>query len=307
MKLTIGYITSRKEPRLEWFMDSLNAQIRAGEGICIIVVDSGFVLSEELAERIHVMSSGSQIAEIHTMAPKPSIWQGQYKITQSDWWAASNARNTAICLCQTEWIAFLDDRCVLMPGWLESVRQAMKHGYGVCGTYEKRTGMTVENGVVKHAGIITGVDGRAGNPSGAVRAPGEWWFGCSTAAPLEWYLNINGYDETCDGLSMEDCIAGHMLQNNGYPLMYDQRMKMVEDRTPEFCGPVMKREDKGVSPHDKSHAMLNMLRYRKAAMHYWNNWDLKAIRKDVLSGKPFPIPEAKMYKDWYDDTVINGI
>lgn len=300
--LTIAYITAREKPQFEWFFDSLALQMKDALPISIIVVDT---LADDRAGWTIPRGSLGRVAiglpnPILHIKPKPTIWQGKHRITKEDWWAASNARNTAICLCQTEWIAFLDDRCVLMPTWLSAIRTAMKYGYAVCGSYEKRTGMTVENGVIKHGGIVIGEDSRIGLDDRAVKAPGQWFFGCTTALPLEWALAVNGYDETCDGLSMEDVIFGLMLQNNQYPIAYDKRMKIVEDRTPEEIGKPMRREDKGVSPNDKSHAMLNMLCGSKRAMH---QWDLSEIRKQVLAGGPFPIPtEPKL--DWYDGQPI---
>jgi hypothetical protein len=300
MALTIAYITSRNEPHFEWFLDSLYRQLK-DDLVKVIIVDGQRQYRPTITPLTH---PGGEV--LHTQ-PKPTIWQGDFRITKTDWWAASNSRNTALCLCETDWIAFLDDRCVLMPGWYSSIKQAMKHGYAVFGSYEKRTGMTVENGVIKHGGIVIGKDSRVGNDKAVVRAPGEWSFGCTLALPAEWMLQVNGYDESCDGSGFEDIFLGLMLQNNGFPMMYDKRMKMVEDRTPEYCGPVMRKEDKGVSPDDKSHAMVNMLRFQKKALHFWNNWDMRAIRSDVQDGKPFPLPEEREYRDWWDNTVINGI
>lgn len=300
--LTIAYITAREKPEFEWFFSSLLMQMKGTLPIAVIVIDtregerSGLTI-----ERGSLGHSAIRFPNplLH-IKPKPTIWQGKHRITKEDWWAASNARNTAICLCKTEWIAFLDDRCVLMPTWLKAIKDAMKYGYAVCGAYEKRHGMTVENGIIKHGGIITGEDTRIGLNTQAVKAPGQWFFGCTTALPLEWALAVNGYDETCDGISMEDVIFGLMLQNNGYPIAYDKRMKIVEDRTPDQLGKPMRREDKGISPDDKSHAMLHMLSQAKRATHQWN---LSEIREKVLKGEPFPIPTGPTH-DWYDGQPI---
>ena len=56
-------------------------------------------------------------------------------------------------------------------------------------------------------------------------------FGCTFALPLEWALQMNGFEEGCDGLSMEDVIFGLMLKNNGFRIDYDPQMRMIEDRT----------------------------------------------------------------------------
>lgn len=290
--LTIAYITAREDPHIEWFLQSLRPQINEDDNLSVLIVDA---LADERGLKTWNTITDADWHFQHTL-PKPTVWQGKFRITKDNWWAASNARNTALLLAETEWIAFLDDRCVLMPGWLAAIRRAMHFGYAVCGTYEKRVNMTVKDGVIVHGGTIIGEDTRVGSDNGVVRAPGEWFFGCTNALPLDWALAVNGYDETCDGLSMEDVIFGLMLQNNGYPICYDRRMKIVEDRTPEQIGKPMRREDKGVSPKDKSHTMLAMLRDLKRAMH---QWDLREIKKSLSEGHEFPIPKEPT-NDWYD-------
>lgn len=291
--LTIAYITARKEPEFHWFFQSLINQKR-GRQHNLIIVDFYCPKFERNGPIIHT-------------EPKPTVWQGKSRKTKADWWAASNARNTAICLCETDWIAMLDDRCVLMPNWLDAVERAMAGNYAVCGPYEKRHNMTVENGVIKNGGIITGEDSRLKyvkdyytdpkhhmtNPYPA--HPG-WWFGCSTATPLEWALNVNGYPEDADGMGSEDYLFGHLLHNNGYPMKYDTEMMIVEDRTPERLGTEMKRTDKGVSPNDKSHAILKRYESQRQSQHPFN---LRTIHNAVLNCQPFPEPTWPV-TDWYD-------
>ena len=286
MNLTIVYITNRDEPRLDWFTASLMLQTHSQPIILVVSPHNR-----------------------HGVFPKPTVWSGPSRLTKQDWWSASNARNTGICLCQTDWIAFVDDRCVLMPGWLDCIRAAMSRPfpYVLCGTYEKRINMTVENGVIINPGTIIGRDSRAEycethyvKPHGMkppFKAPGEWTYGCSIALPLEWALNIGGFEEEhCDGLSGEDYVFGKMLENNGYPVMFEPRMKMVEDRTEGQCGPIAIRRDKGVSPNDKSHAALDKL---KGLKHTLNRFDIRKVRADVLAGKPWPPPSGSD-KDWFD-------
>lgn len=302
--LTIAFITSRAEPRVDWFLSSLLNQLDAKDqsAINILIVDA-----------FHGQRAGLTVENgqwgaialtyplrITTVAPKPTIWQGKHRLTKDDWWAMSSATNTAFCLCKTDWVACVDDRLVLMPGWLRCIQDAMQHGYAVCGSYEKVRDLEVVGGIVKAFTPTDGKDSRVGNPNGPVKAPGEWFFGCNFALPIEWALAVNGCDETCDGLSMQDVIFGLMLQNNGYPICYDRRMKIMEDRTPDKLGPTMIRRDKGVSPDDKSHAMLAMLRNLKQAAHQWN---LREIRERVLAGEPFPIPDGPKF-DWYDSQPI---
>lgn len=301
MELTVVYITSRPEPKIEWFLESLYLQAYHDDSITVVVIDS-------LVPRpLPWMKNLDSRFRYALGRPKPTVWQGAHRLTKADWWAASNARNTGICLCSTDFIAFVDDRCVLTPTWLQSIREAMAGNYTVFGAYEKRHGMTVENGVIKHGGIVQAVDGRETYAMAEWQGQtphacgGEWAFGCTLALPLEWALQVNGYDENCDGLSMEDVIFGMMLQNNGFDLRYDYRMKIIEDRSVEHLGPTMIRKDKGTSPNDKSHALLNSLKGLKSASHPIN---LRQIRADVLAGKPFPAPWGPT-KDWYDEQPVS--
>lgn len=297
MSLTIAYITARKQPRFDWFMESLFSQADPGDVAEVIIVDS-----QRLTRKDWAAWGDPPIARtvngllIRPVPVKPTVWQGPHRLTQADWWAVSAATNTAFCYCRTDWIACLDDRLVLLPGWLDRVKEAMRLGYGVCGTYSKVHHLSMDRGMIKHFTPTDGKDSRVGSDAGAVRAPGEWFFGCNFALPLEWALQVNGCDETCDGLSAQDCIFGLMLQNNGFPLMYDKRMAVVEDRTPEYLGPVMIRRDKGVSPNDKSHALVTMLMGLKRAMH---PFDLRDVRNKVLAGEPFPVPTEPTH-DWFD-------
>lgn len=297
MNLTIAYITSRSFPRFDWFLDSL---ARTGFDGQIIIVD--FYANNRHSPGFEQAPSSPLI--VYHGPPKPTVWQGPHRLTSQDCWAASNARNTAICLCKTEHIAFLDDRCVLMPTWLESVKNAIESNRVVAGTYEKRTGMTVENGVIKHAGIIIGEDARAQytnkywNGQQINKCPGSWLFGCCLALPLEWALEVNGYEELCDGLGMEDIVFGAMLENCQHPIFFDMNMKMVEDRTPDYCSPIMEKTSKekhANDVNDKGHAAIKKFMGLKRS----NSPDLRAIRESVLAMNPFPIPTEPTH-DWFD-------
>ncbi len=288
--LTVAYITSRHEPRVEWFLDSLWHQ-KDGPQCKVIIVDPYRPEGENSSVRV-----------VH---PKPTVWQGPHRLTKVDWWAASNARNTAICLCETEWIAFVDDRSVLQPTWLEAVKAAMEGEYVVCGPYQKvhnlevatRQGTIPEVEYTWDGKKTDGKDSRwqyvedhylqHKHLSNPYDAPGEWTYGCSLALPLEWALRVNGFPETMDGASGEDYIFGLMLKNNGFPIKYDLRMGIIEDRTPGHLGPDIIRRDKGVSPNDRSHWLLNTHRSLTRSPH---QWDLRQLHAMALAGHAFPVP-----------------
>lgn len=281
-------MTARPEPEFKWFVDS----VRRESDCPIMVISDGFV-----SARPH------DYVSFHR--PKPTVWSGPHRLTKENWWSKASALNTAICLCRTDWIMCADDRSVLLPGWFDRVKAAMDGDYAVCGTYEKRHKMRVENGRIIDPGAVTGEDSRVKytklHRSGTIMdCPGEWWYGCLNAMPLESALTVNGYDESCDGIGMEDIIFGMHLKNAGYPIKYDLQFAMVEDRTPEKLGPVIRREDKGVSPADKSHALLEKLRKLKRASHPFN---LRDMRQVVMQNGHFPKPHWPTH-DWYDGEAI---
>ncbi len=294
-RLTIAFVTARQQPCFEWFFDSLANQLD-GDKPNIIIVDF-------LADKRNKEAYDTHGLNVKWVEPMPTIWQGKHKVTKADWWAMSNARNTAFCLCETEWIAFLDDRCVLLPSWLEAVKRAMRENYILVGSYEKRSNMAVEGGFIKGFDKLIGKDPRlAQSPSLKKNAPHSWFFGCTFSMPLEVALKVNGFETGCDSLSMEDSIFGLNLRNAGYEIVFDPNMRMIEDRTDGEISSghgidnVMKRSDFGKSPNDKSHAALTRFGSRKVTEF---TSDLRGIREQVLKGMPFA-PPVKIKTDWYD-------
>lgn len=299
MNLTVAYVTARRDPRINWFFDSLRAQSAGFEKI--IVVDNfaeSEVRREIVARQFRNVFDGFGYDLIH-VPPKPNIWNGPHRLTKEDWWAKSNALNTAICLCKTDWIAFVDDRSVLVAGWCASVREATMENYAVCGTYEKRANMEVKSGQIINPGAVLGVDHR---PQDQHTFPTKDWYGGHGALPLEWCLKVNGFSEDlCDSLGSEDSMFGCTLFNSGYPIRYDPRMKIIEDRTPGEIDGALKRADKGVSPNDKSHAIVSILRDKT---HSQNSYDIRNMRDRILNGEPFPPPSASHF-DWFDGQAIS--
>ncbi len=293
--LTIAYITSRKEPHVEWFLDSLVPQLT--ERVTVIIVDgcktSTTGLDGAMMTETRSFVSPNPNIEIKHVEPKPTIWQGVHRITPEDWWAKSNALNTAIALCQTEWIAFMDDRSVLLPGWLDVIKQAMDGPYAVCGAYQKRVNMEVVNGVITNQGTLIGSDSRRDLPHPQLSKD---WYGGHGALPLEWCLAVNGFSEDyCDSLGLEDAMFGHTLYYSGFEQRYDSRMKIVEDRTQGQIDGALRRSDWGESPNDASHAIVAAFQGQRTSM---NSYNLRSLRESVLAGNPFPPPTAS-HTHWY--------
>ncbi len=314
--ITLGFITARKKPNIDWFLQSLCRQSGFGVVRQIVIVDyfaqacDGWT-EDDVAGRREMILKCAYDAGLYNMTqwvpPHPNVWGGKYRLPKDPWWHASTCRNTVFCYATQPFVTCTDDRCVLMPSWLDAVNESRINNYIVCGSYEKRTGMTVDNGVITHGGIVTGEDSRLKIAKGnRMKAPGSWMFGCTFGLPLEWALEVNGQEELMDGLSMEDVIFGCHLENNGRPLFYDPRMHIVEDRTPSELGEPMKRTSKERHPHDlqdKGHEAWRRFAKLKRTEH---PLDLRKVREEVLSGKPFPIP-TEPQKDWFDQQPIKDM
>ena len=300
--LTVAYITSRKEPMIEWFFNSLHRECKGNYvGLDIVVVD----FWKDDALRAAEFRSLAK-CDIRHVAPKPTVWQGPNRLTTQDYFCPANARNTAVCLAKDGWIAFVDDLSVLMPGWLASVWAAMEGDYIALGSYKKVNNIVVDqHGHATYTEFPPGIDSRLKHcerhspGQSLVPAAGSWMFGCSFAAPVEALLSVNGSDENCDGVGGEDYMLGMRLQSNGCRFFYDLRMLTLESEELHHVGPVFKRIDKGTSPNDKSHSLLHMARDSKWAANYFGEEGLRGLRKRIQAGEPFPIMRIPEH-DWYD-------
>lgn len=296
MKLTIAFITARQEPHLPWLLDALEAQMRSDDQISILVVDA---LGRETYELDPIPPGIARPFEsFEVVLPKPNIWQGKHKIAPRDFFANANARNTAICYCETDYIAFLDDRCKPCPTWLETVRKGeIERQSVICGPYDK-----LED---RPTGLFVSQDHRkTAKPGGMRGCSGSWCFGGNFALPLEWLLEVNGHEEGCDPTGQEDCVLGLMLANLGRRIDFVPAMAADQDRR----GPVhpldFPRLDKGPSPHDRSHALID--RFAKLRRTEFTP-DLRVLRERVLAGQPdpFPIPDPSHdYRDWWDRQLV---
>lgn len=293
--LTVVYVTARHEPKTEWFLDSLHRETGGDYSNTKIVVVNSFL---EQPYNIEKRVFDGSIVRFKHVPPKPTIWQGKSRITKEDWWAKCNALNTGIALCDTEWIAFVDDRSVLSHGWLQCVQDSMIHNYAVCGSYEKRSNMKVENGDIVDPGELLGQDIRTQRGFPVKTSD---WYGGSGALPLEWCLRVNGWPERiCDGLGFEDIAFGILIRNNHLELRYDSRMRIIEDRTPTEIGGALKRASKPSPNEDKYQAKdYRILSIMGESTTSGNSYDLTTLRRKTLAGEPFPSP-SDPHTDWFD-------
>ena len=89
--LSFIYITCRKDPKIEWFIDSLYNQIMEENfdlsKIQIVIVDYELQYDESRRELIKNIIDG-RFEYVH-VEPKPSLIQGKHKVTSVNYFAAS--------------------------------------------------------------------------------------------------------------------------------------------------------------------------------------------------------------------------
>lgn len=295
MSFAIVYVTGRSDPRLDWLIDGLEAQATEQDEIELIVVDSRGRGAAKIGFR-----PIAPICNLIETRPKPCVWQGDQRVTDVDWWALSNARNTGIVLCEPDYVVFLDDRCRIGEQWVRAVRRGAQERTSVlAGAYDKR-----EPGIGGVGTRVTLDHRLLAKPEGLVNCGGGWLFGCAMALPLEWCLEVNGFEEGCDSLSGEDYIFGLMLANAGRRVDFVPDLRVHQDRMPGD-GHGMRRTDKGVSPRDKSHAALERFGRRcRTEM----TPDLRRMRADIESGGTFPdVDRSADHRDWFDDQPIQDL
>jgi hypothetical protein len=307
--LNIVYQTCRRDCRLEWFLNSLTNELKSYIGkVHLIIVD--FYANER-------NGFGAPLPDFVThTAPKPNVYQGHFKITRENWFAASSSRNSGLCHCKDGHVVFLDDLSVMMPGYMQAVNDAIAGNYIMCGSYSKSKNMIVENGVVKSFEPYA-KDNRLAHVSKDVTScSGNFLYGCSVAGPVEAFLSVNGWPEACDSLGGEDYCMGIVLKNAGWELKYDRRAATMESEELHHAEKPFRREDwhfedgkpviGGNGKYDKSHAALNIAIQSKRFENYFGDGGIRALRERVLAGNPFPIQSIPEH-DWYTSIPLRDL
>jgi len=310
--VTYAYFTSRKNPLIKNFFDSLHREIAEDYSNKRIVVVDFWAKEPGRAEFIRSQAPEAAREALIHVPPKPTVWQGEHKLTEVHWWAACNARNTALCLAPDGWLVFVDDLSVMLPGYGKQILRAMQREKTItCGAYRKVKNLVVENGnIVTFEDHPGGRDNRFnyGNDIDGFPCGGNWMYGCSIAAPVEAMLEIGGWPEAlCDGLSFEDVIAGIMMEKKDYRFVYDRLMMTYESEEGHHDGLVMKRSDYGTSPNDKSHAVLKIAQTGNGFHpNYFDESGIRGLRQRVLAGDPFPIVQIPQH-EWFTGTALSEL
>jgi len=299
--ITIAYMTNRRNPRFEWFADGLKRQ-GADASIELLVVD--FYAGERDLGQI----GRDRGLNCRSITPKPTVWQGEFRLTKQNYFAAANARNTAICAAKGSYIVFADDLSVPGSKWLERVQWHAQVGDAVAGSYQKLTKMVVVEGELKSFEEFTeGKDHRRAHQVYSM-APcfGSWFFGCSCGGPIEAFLETNGFPEIADGMGYEDSVTGDAIRNNGRALFFDKEMLTFESEEAHHEDASFLRPDPGVSPNDKSHALLNICRGVKRFDNYFGPSGIRGLRQRIQNGEQFPVVGIPEH-EWFTGTPLRDL
>jgi glycosyltransferase involved in cell wall biosynthesis len=226
--VSIVYSTYRRDPAFHWFVDGLARQL-GDDTVEFVVVDGcpGPPREAEFAAAI------AGRFELRYAVAKPSVFNGPHRRVPRPMHAASNARNTGIVAATQPYVVFVDDCSVPMPGWWAEVREGARHHYVVAGAYQKHFEMRVVDGILESSRAdLAGLDARweTGDDRRVVPTFGSHLFGCSLGVPRQLLLDVDGYDELCDGLGGEDYQFGVRLELLGERLFYSRSMLTIESQ-----------------------------------------------------------------------------
>lgn len=316
--ISIIYCTNRAEPKFDWFINSLFNQTNEEERKNIEVIfisysDESFLHYDNVIAKEYYLND-FKIIQSH---PKPNVYQGEKRKTTAEYFSPANARNTGFILSSGDYIVFIDDVSVLMPGWWSAVKKQAEAMHIVCGAYQKHYEMSVENGIIKSSRPHrVGIDSRWGLANGSpVKISGAQFFGCSFGIPAKDFIQINGFDELCDSIGGEDYQFGLRLSNAGKTIWYDKNIYTVESEELHNQPYLMKREDRVMTPpaylarladfnmskrhtsgnFDSSHMILDLLYGKKQTWTLGNNYTISDCRKT----KTFPEVE-NVNEHWFD-------
>jgi hypothetical protein len=306
-QVSVVYSTFRAQPHFDWFADGLAAQL-GDDHVEVVVVDgSGVDRADELAAVVDGRFP------LRWVPAKPTVMNGPHRRTSRDLHAPSSARNSGLVAASQPYVVFVDDCAVPAPTWWTAVREASRQHYVVGGSYEKRRAMVVRDGQVV-AGDPAGRDIRweTGRDDRVVAIPASHLFGCAIGAPRAALIELNGFDEICDGTGGEDCQLGLRLEHAGHRLFYDRSMHTIEaDDVYSAVGQTRSRVDPVIDeatymarlaehgvrrrsttgPFDAGHLVLDLVLGTRAVASLGNHYDVAELTVDDLDATAATLPE----------------
>lgn len=306
--ISIAYFTSRRQCLVHWFCDSLCRWVPTDElrEIQIIFVDRHlWALTPEAGNtywrRGDLISMVDPDWQVESRREKfaaavrgrfdylhipvaPCVFQGPFRLTSRDIWAASRARNTGIMAASGDYFVGVDDLSVLHASWWPQVKHAATSGYCVAGAYWKQKRLVVEDGEIKSFEEFPGGrDSRWGHGSdaGIVPIAGGNVYGCSFGMPTELLLRINGFDELAGGEGGEDYCMGIRSERAGADWRYNRNMLTYESEEGHHDEPSLPRNRKIVTPDNLPAGYDGYTHARSDEKYYSDHVFLNRLRNET--------------------------
>lgn len=320
--ISIIYLTFRQDPKFEWFLDSLWNECKANKFktkyIQIVFVDSYLWYTNPQTRKDDLKRIMKERFDYVHIPPKPTPYQGPYKLTPVDFFCAANTRNTGVCYAKYDFVMFVDDLSILCPGWFKNVIEAQNaNNYVIAGTFRKITNMVVSKGKLI-SGDITDIDSRAKiyKTDKRVEIPGGHLYGCSFGMPLHMYLAVNGQNELCDTIGGEDYEFGMRLSKAGFKILYNPLLLTYESVNLAETNNSLYRinlstnretyfqllQKYNVDPkkidhlvYDSVRFFLDVLAHTPTTYAHNNGISLAQLRQDVKNNIPFKLPNITTY------------
>ncbi len=225
--MSVVYATHREEPQFDWFADGLARQLDDEDDVEVVLVDGlpsprrSARFEAIVAERFAFKYAGA----------KPTAFNGPHQRTSRPLFAAASVRNTGVVHASRPYLVFVDDCSVPMPGWWGQVREAARHQYVIAGAYQKHMNVQVFDGLLESSTVEpSGIDSRwtLGDDRRVVEITGGQLYGASLGVAREVMLEVNGFDELCNGIGGEDYNLGIRLGMAGHRVFYSRGMTTIE-------------------------------------------------------------------------------
>lgn len=285
--LSIVYCTARKNPRYDLLYSSLKTSS----------VKHPTIKFEVIIISLNCPALDVPIPDFTYSynPPKPTPWQGVYKLCKENMWAKCNALNTGTAKAKGEQIVYLDDSMFVDEDFLLWHSSAAGRGLALAGQMKSVTGFIVTEKEFRYQPYGQ-PDARASHPPGL--CPGNFLFGSNMSVPTKWVFKINGHDEAFDGeRGLEDIDFGIRLQRSGCPVIY----------APE-CLVYQILEDHDAAPNSISGGQYNNRALMQALANNTTRFTPVAKQQDLISlrdeEKILPNSEAK---DWRTGKLIKDL